>query len=311
MFGLGSVIGPLIGANLFARTGNPRNCYFARAVLAIIHMIHNVAMVPETLPLEKRKAFSLSGVNPFGFLKLLGADSTLRRLVAMVTLMSFCEMKNLNDVKNMWLKNDVGLSVLQNNNEQMAYGATLFIAGRYLAPYLIKDFGGRVYTSIACWATAASFALMGAVPAQWAVWLGLLLHAPGINATGNNAVKAAATDHAVKQGYGKGEFGGYVGNLRALTVVIAPVLYGQAYAFFVRHAHAHRSGKAVQLGGGRIWWVILLCAALIPELLHQTIRDFKPVATVQLKKVPSAERIKNQASERVKKEARPYADGKK
>merc|ERR1712232_836697 len=41
MFGLGTVIGPLIGANLLARTGDPRKCYYVRAMLAVIHMIHN------------------------------------------------------------------------------------------------------------------------------------------------------------------------------------------------------------------------------------------------------------------------------
>jgi len=269
VFGLGSIIGPWVGANILARSGNPTWCYKMRAAIAATHVLHNFFTVPETLPLSKRKPFSAKGLNPFGFVKLLGADVELKRLTAMTTLMSFCEMKNLIDFKILWLKNNVKLDVLAINREQMAYGATLFVSGRFMAPYVIKNFGGDTFTSIACWASAAAFALMGTFSEAWSPWGGLALHSPGINATGAMATKATAVNHAIRQGYGKGEFNGYVANMRALTVVIAPLLYGRAYAFFANNTKG---------GGGRVWWLLMVIAALFPEFLHKVLGRLNPTA---------------------------------
>jgi hypothetical protein len=49
---------------------------------------------------------------------------------------------------------------------------------------------------------------------------GLLLHTPGIDGNANLCVKSEATDLAIETGMGRGEFAGYYGSMRALTVAI-------------------------------------------------------------------------------------------
>ena len=44
-------------------------------------------------------------------------------------------------------------------------------------------------------------------------------------------VTARANVHALKAGFGKGEHAGLFGNLRALAVVFAPLLFGRLYAW--------------------------------------------------------------------------------
>ena len=60
---------------------------------------------------------------------------------------------------------------------------------------------------------------------------GIFLHFPGINANSSLPLKTQATEIAIASGLGRGEFAGYFGNLRALTVAVGPFLFGNMYAW--------------------------------------------------------------------------------
>ena len=78
-FGLGVILGPMVGGFVLARTGNPSRVYFARAAIAGLELVHDLLLLPETLgirdrlrglpmpPVPKFKGM----VNPLSFVKLL------------------------------------------------------------------------------------------------------------------------------------------------------------------------------------------------------------------------------------------------
>ena len=80
-----------------------------------------------------------------------------------------------------------------------AYGVIMYTGGKFAVPALIKSMGPRQFTDVACLASAAAYLLWAAVPtgSTLAVWAGLLLLYPGINANSSAALKAMATDVAV------------------------------------------------------------------------------------------------------------------
>jgi DHA1 family tetracycline resistance protein-like MFS transporter len=98
--GLGVVFGPLTEGTLLARPGASLGTpYLALACLGAAHSAFVQLATAETLPPSKRKPFSMDGVNPFSFLKLLSerTSPTLKKLVGVASLQSFLEGKNLVD----------------------------------------------------------------------------------------------------------------------------------------------------------------------------------------------------------------------
>jgi DHA1 family tetracycline resistance protein-like MFS transporter len=77
-FGVGFVLGPALGGLL--GTISPRLPFWASAFMALINVCWGVFVLPESLPKEKRAAFSWRSANPVGSLKLLRSHALLANL---------------------------------------------------------------------------------------------------------------------------------------------------------------------------------------------------------------------------------------
>jgi len=248
-FGAGTIIGPMLGNRAF-KAGGHVAVYRVRAAMAVVHLLHNLLTITETLP--KSIPFSLAGLNPFGFLKLLvKPDGALLQRLSRALLICTSEQKILINLKTLWLKQDVGLSMEQAQTELMAYAASIWASGQLFAPRLIKALGAVAFTDMTSLLNVLTFATWGSSTNPIALWLGLLLHVPGCNGTGASMVKADMITRAGELGIGKGEMNGYFMNLRALSVMIIPQLLGRSYVAQVS------SGK-----GGQAFYILAFCAAL-------------------------------------------------
>jgi len=65
-FGLGFIFGPMIGGTL--ALANIRLPYFAAAILGLVNWLYGFVVLPESLPLHRRKPFSIARANPFAAL---------------------------------------------------------------------------------------------------------------------------------------------------------------------------------------------------------------------------------------------------
>ncbi|MGR3810837.1 TCR/Tet family MFS transporter [Jiulongibacter sp. NS-SX5] len=83
-FGLGFIIGPSIGGLLGSY--GPRVPFFASAALSIINWLYGYIVLPESLPIEKRRKFDWKRANPFASLKNLGRYPMVLSLVASLFL---------------------------------------------------------------------------------------------------------------------------------------------------------------------------------------------------------------------------------
>jgi MFS family permease len=198
MFGIGVVVGPLVGGVILSRTGSPRFVYAARAVVAGIELLHDVVTIREPLGLRERllqlpppKRPTVTGlVNPFGFLKVFQRRS-LGCLVAATWLTATTEAKNTTDVFQLWLgqPQGVGLSVTQARNVTVGYGAVMLLSGKYIAPAMINRLGPRRFTTVSLVTQGLAFGLWGGVRGSLASLLGgLALLLPSINATSSECI---------------------------------------------------------------------------------------------------------------------------
>jgi DHA1 family tetracycline resistance protein-like MFS transporter len=83
-FGLGFIVGPLIGG-LLGRFG-PRVPFVAAAVLTLLNWLYGYFILPESLPPEKRRSFSWKRANPVGSLLQLRRYPAIVGLVTSLTL---------------------------------------------------------------------------------------------------------------------------------------------------------------------------------------------------------------------------------
>jgi len=179
----------------------------------------------------------------------------------------------------------------------LVFGSLMYFAGTYLMPFLVKRKGPRGFTSMANAFSATGLLLSGLPgPLGYAAnfWLGLFLHMPGVNGTSAAACKGLAAEHAVANGFGKGEYGGMYSSARNLSIFIAPLIYGAAY----RRATAGTAGTQVP-SALRLWtpWLAMaFLGAVLPELLHRSLSDDellqvkKPHKAIENSDGPGAER---------------------
>ncbi|MBK7812628.1 MAG: TCR/Tet family MFS transporter [Saprospiraceae bacterium] len=83
-FGLGFIIGPLLGA--FLGQYGVRVPFFGAAALAFMNLIFGFLVLPESLKPENRRAFSWSRANPIGTLRVLTRYSVLKSFIVVLLL---------------------------------------------------------------------------------------------------------------------------------------------------------------------------------------------------------------------------------
>jgi DHA1 family tetracycline resistance protein-like MFS transporter len=88
-FGAGFVIGPGLGGILGGF--DLRFPFWVAGLLSLGNFIYGWFVLPESLPKENRRGFTLATANPVGSLQLLGATKDLRRLSAMSFLFSLAQ----------------------------------------------------------------------------------------------------------------------------------------------------------------------------------------------------------------------------
>ena len=74
-FGIGFVVGPALGG--FLGGINPRMPFWAAAIFSLTNFFYGLLILPESLPTERRGAFSWKRANPVGSLKLLRSHPQL------------------------------------------------------------------------------------------------------------------------------------------------------------------------------------------------------------------------------------------
>jgi DHA1 family tetracycline resistance protein-like MFS transporter len=262
--GLGVIIGPLISGGLTILVGVENQIvvgYCVRAAVSGATVIFLALRLDETLPVEKRRPFALSGVNPFGFLKLFRGSGTLRRLVMAHGFSCMCEGKMTSDTCMAWLMGPVALQPSGVTAYLTGWGVACYASGAHLVHFFLDTIGPRRFTDLAMTTNALAHLLLGLVARPWVVAGYVALLTPGINNLAAAALKSQATKHAVAQGFGKGEFAAALASLRALAFVVAPTLWGRVYAGCANAGWS--PGLAISAAG--------CLGAVLPGLLHRSI----------------------------------------
>lgn len=251
-FGLGFVVGPALGGLLGGI--DPRLPFWAAAGLALVSALYGLLVLPESLPPERRSAFSWKRANPVGALALLRAYPGLAGL-AFVNLLFQLARYVLPSVFVLYTGYRYGWNA-ETTGLTLTFTGVLNIAVEGgLVRRFVKRFGERIsmYSGLSC--GTVGFLWMALAPnAPW-FWAGMPVFAlmglfnPGLQSLMTQRV--APTEQGRLQGANTSIVG--------IAGMVAPALFTGSFAFFIGRGSAwHLPGAPFLLAASLTFAALLV-----------------------------------------------------
>ncbi|HEY0626481.1 MAG TPA: TCR/Tet family MFS transporter [Allosphingosinicella sp.] len=173
-FSAGFVAGPLIGGVL--GEWGPRVPFWGAAILSGLAFLYGLVVLPESLPPEKRMAFSWARANPFGALKLLGSHPELTGL-AIVNFLLFFAHHVFSAVFVLYAAYRYGWSTAEVGFALALWGVLDVLVQAFLVGPTVKRFGDRKTMVFGLFVGAAGLALLGLAPTDWTFVIAIFVSA--------------------------------------------------------------------------------------------------------------------------------------
>lgn len=236
-FGVGFVVGPVIGAYLGEI--DLRLPFWFSAGLALLNFLYGWFVLPESLPPEKRTArFDWSHANPFGALVLLKRYPQVFGLAAVVFIANMAHYVYPSifvlfaDYQYHWGLREVGWVLL-------VVGVFNIIVNVGLVGRVVARLGERRALLLGLSCGVAGFVIYGLAETGWLFLLGLPISALW-------AMAAPATQALITRQVGadaQGRIQGALMSLVSLAGVLGPALFAGSFGYFIgKHTPLHLPG---------------------------------------------------------------------
>ncbi len=254
-FGLGFIIGPLIGGMLVSL--GLRAPFIAAAILCFLNFCYGYFVLPESLPQERRRAFEWKKANPFGALKFLQRFPAIGGLALCYFLIYFAAMA----VQGNWSY----FTMDQFHWSGKMVGISLAVIGflvagvqvgliRVVHPWLGNN--RSIYTGLLLYSLGLflfAFATQG-----WMMFVFLVPYCLG--GIAGPALQSTLTGHVPPNH--QGELQGALTSLMSLTTIFGPLLMNNLYTYFTTaKAPFYFPGAPFLLGG-----LLMISSALVAWL---------------------------------------------
>ena len=251
---MGFVIGPGIGG-ILGEYGD-RLPFIAAAVLALVGTAVGILILKETLPQERRRAFTIARANPLGSLIQMSKTPLVIGFLAAIFILQLAAQAQI-AVWAYWLierfdwsKTRIGFSVV-------LFGILLALVQGGLVGKLIGRIGER---------RTAYFGLMFGIPAyltfafapnDWFVYVGIVVGAasgfafPAMQQMMSNRISEDA----------QGELQGAIASTVSLTSIVGPVMMTAVFGAYADQQGLYFPGAPFLVGAGLMLVSILVYAA--------------------------------------------------
>jgi DHA1 family tetracycline resistance protein-like MFS transporter len=261
-FGIGFVLGPALGGIL--GNANPRLPFWVAAGLSLANWVYGFFFVPESLPLERRKAFTLRRANPVGSLVLLRSHPELFQL-ATIQFIGYLAHEVFNVwalyaiYRYAWSAGSIGTSLA------LAGICTAVISAGLVRPivarigerrtlYLGQFFGGLGVLMAGLARTGAVY--LGSIPII-SIWN---ISSPAANGMMTHRVSESE----------QGELQGAISSLRAIAMMLGPGLFTFTFAFFIDQEKGWNVPGAPWYLGAFLLFVAAAMSTRIPRVNAKT-----------------------------------------
>lgn len=245
MIGLGFIIGPVMGGLLGAI--DLQLPFMVAGGLTMVNFLYGYFVLPESLPLDRRKPFEWRSANPFSSLHALVRLKGVAPLVGVVAFSGLAQFV-LYTTWVLYTTFKFGWGPLENGWSLAAVGVGSVLVQGFLLRHLLKHFSPQRLAVLGLFSSVLSYALWGAATQGWMMFavIGVNLLAGTVAAAVNSMISAAADSRS------QGQTLGAVSSLNSLMAVVAPML-GAPLLVMVSH---------MPRGDWRIGAPFFFCAAL-------------------------------------------------
>jgi DHA1 family tetracycline resistance protein-like MFS transporter len=226
-FGIGFIIGPMLGG--FLGEIGPRLPFIVAACLALLNVIYGYFVLPESLPVENRRAFDWKRSNPLGslvHLKKYPAVSGLIFSLVFIYLASHAVQSNwsfANMEKFKWSPKMIGLSL---GMVGLLVGLVQGVLIRYINPKLGNE--KSVYFGIGLY--AIGLFLFAFATSSWMMFVFLIPYCLG--GISGPALQSLISVHVPKNE--QGELQGSLTSIMSVTSIAGPLIMTSLFAYFTK-----------------------------------------------------------------------------
>ena len=256
MFGIGFILGPVIGGLLGAI--DLRLPFYAAGCLALLNLLYGWSVLPESLPVESRRPFRWRAANPVAALKTLSETRGIGLLVAVIAFSGLAQFV-LYTVWVLYTTFKFGWGPLENGWSLFAVGIASALTQGLLLGRLLKRYSPQ---RLAIWglvSSTAAYLLYGLASEGWMMYAVILANLLGFTVTASiQSIISGAADARMQ-----GQAMGAVSSLNSLMAVIAPVLGAPLLG-----AVAHLPKGDWRIGAPFFFCAALQGAALVLAWIH-------------------------------------------
>lgn len=256
MFGVGFIVGPVMGGLLGAV--NLRLPFIVAGSLALINLMYGYFVLPESLPLERRRAFGWGAANPLTSLRALARLKAVGPLVAVIACNGLAQFM-LFTTWVLYTTFKFGWGPLENGQSLAAVGImSVIVQGVLLGP-LLKRFSPQRLAVIGLVSSTAAYLLWGAASQSWMMYAVIFANVFGatVNASIQSIISGAVDSHS------QGQTLGAVSSLNSLMAVIAPIIGAPLLGVV-----SHLPKGDWRIGAPFYFCAALQLAALVLAFLH-------------------------------------------
>ena len=225
-FGAGFIIGPAVGGLLGGF--DPRLPFWVAAGLSFANTIYGLMILPESLPPDRRAAFSWRSANPIGALNLLRSDRILAglSLVNFFTQLAHAVLPSIfvlyATYRYGWDSKTVGITLA------MVGICAMLVQGAGIGP-IIRVFGERLSLLLGLLCGAAGFLIFAVAPTGPLSWLGIpVMSLWGVSGA---AIQALMTKRVAPDQ--QGQLQGATASVQSVSQLFGPSLFTLTFAYFI------------------------------------------------------------------------------
>lgn len=217
MFGIGFILGPVMGGLLGAI--NLHLPFFAAGSLSVANWLYGYFVLPESLPVERRKKFDWRSANPVSALRKLARLKGGGSLVVAVGLSSLAQF-TLHTTWVLYTGFRFGWGPSQNGWSLFAVGFMSALVQGFLLKHFLGWIGARRLAVVGLTSGAAAYLLWGLATEGWMMYAVIGCNVFAFGATA--AIQSLISNSADARN--QGQTLGAVSSLNSLMAVIAPML---------------------------------------------------------------------------------------
>ena len=257
-FGVGFVLGPALGGLL--GNSDPRLPFWVAGGLSLANALYGYFVLPESLPPEKRKAFTWRRANPVGSLVLLRSHPELFRL-ATIQFIGYVAHEVFNVwalytiFRYAWSEGTIGLSLA-------LVGVCSIVISSWIVPAMASRLGERRTLYIGQLFGALGMVLAGVAPTSGFFFLSIPVMMMW-------TVSTPAAQGMMTRRVGEseqGELQGAISSLCSLAWILGPGLFTYIFAYFIDQKNGWNLPGAPWYLGAFLLFVAMILATRIPRL---------------------------------------------